>query len=382
MKVRFHENDGTQKPVKPEQNTMRAAQGNKKPISKIIGIMAAIALVIILSIWITRARSVHTYGIISSPLQEMRAPFYGEVQQITVQRGDYIKKGDLLLTIVMLPPTNERTAQQQLQKQLVVKKKSVQQDAQLELAKIKAKYDEAEAIRLSAIAKARIEVSKLKAFQDNKKADYEKTQEMFKMDATVAANVDAAQRAMQLAEHNLQQAKADHQLAIKKSNPYKQDLQRVHGNVGALSKGETTADIAVEQAKLDVLIARNEPQVQEFRAAFDGIVMEANAVKGGNVSPQELLVSIADPANIWLDAYVPVQKRSFVEIGREVTIFVPGDGESVTGQISGSKAAVVRTPEILQEKMPHTNTTIYNRVAITDPKGLLPGNIVKVMIHK
>lgn len=341
MKLTFQKKEHTQQPVKDAQVSMRDARSKKTPVLKYLGIIAALAVFSFAIFLIFKSGKVYTYGIISGQVQEIRAPFSGKVENLRVRRGDFVKKGDLLCSLVSQETEDEYAALKTLGEELLAKK-------------IKTGEDDGLTVR-----KAQIEVKKLTELYQSKKSLYEKQKELLRMDAAVRSTVDAAYNAMQLAYHNLEQAKVDlaNALNAEKGGP-------------------------LRQAEIDLAIARAEPKKIDLHAGFDGVVMEVKEVEGNMVGPQSLVITLGDTGNIWLDLYIPPNKASVVTKGRQFKAYLPAERAGITCTIDENKGVVVRTPELLLEKMPNINTSIYTRAIFLEPnsKMLLPGTIVRAAI--
>lgn len=341
MKITFQKSEHTQQPVQEAQVTMREARSKKTPVLKVLGTVAVVAALTLAGFLFFRGSKVYTYGIISGQIQEIRPPVAGKIAGLTLRRGDFVKKGDLLCAVSSQESAQEHAALGKLREELLARKMSTDQGDHL------------------SVQKAQIEVKKLADLYESRKKIYEKQKELHRMDAAVLSSVEAAKNAMQLASHNLEQAKVD-----------------LHKALG------TEKQSALPEAELDVAIARAEPKKTEFHAGFDGVVMEVREVEGNLVAAQGLILTVADISSVWLDLYVPPQNAAVVSKGRPVTAYLPGESAGVLCTMGEDKGVVVRTPELLLEKMPHTNTTIYTRAAFAEPnaKVLLPGTIVRAVI--
>lgn len=387
MKISFQKDDITQEPVTPAQVVMRNKPIRKRPILKLLILCMIVSLAAYAAYRLQRQRALYAYGIVAGPVQRIYGPFKGRIEHVLVHQGSYVKKGQLLFSIMPESPTGpvepeSATADESIRPDLLKARQARQtklERARLEIARQQEAFRRAEAERESAIAKTRIEVQKLTEFYAGKKKRYHELAALLKMDAAVSSQVDSAYNAMQLARHNLEQARIDFQLAQKRDNPYRLTLQMARLSYDALlheSSGNTSSGSAILRASTEPIKAL------PFYASGDAVVTTVNVNQGDFILPGQLLAVVANLEQRWLNAYVPASKATHIHKGQSATLYAADNLHGISGTVT-SRGVVVETPEALLEKMPDARRSVYVRIDFQTHAGqdILPGGIVKVVIE-
>lgn len=415
MKVKFHQTERTQTPVRQAQISMREARSPNKPVLRWMTGLMLLGLIVLAGMMLYRTRRIHTYGVVRAEIQELRAPFNGELRRIAVRPGDRVSKGDLILVLASMPASEaEISARRALRERLEERQESLTAEsearriqqiraAEAEIARLTAAARDAEAERRYQLEQARIEVEKLTRFHEDKKARYEHARTLLAMDAAVISDVELARSAMELAGYNLDQARVALALAEARANPYQDQLERAQADLETSRQAASEidfliekaraelefarqdfarAELGVEQGKIEVSIAEGEAQAIEYRALFDGVVTEVGASQGSVITPDELLVTIADLSQKWIDVYVPAKHSMWVAVGSEALLHIPGVRRPVQGVISGGGGAIVQTPPSIRDYAPKMPRSLYTRVDLESRIPLLPGNVVRVVIPR
>lgn len=401
--------------MRPAQQSMREARSRNKPLLPWFVLAVVVLAAAVAALVLYRAREVHTYGIVRAETQELRAPFPGEIRELAVRPGDRVEKGDLILVLASTAASPEElAAQKALQESLEQRAETLAEDAatrrtqeiraaQAEIARLTAAAREVEAERRYEVEQARLEVEKLERIHQSRKERFEKVKALQEMDAAVASDVESARTAMEEAEYNLRQAEVTLSLAQAKANPVGRKLDEAQARLEAI-EGEadqtdfllekaraelalaeqkySDSEIAVEQGKLAVSIAQTGSRAVEYRALFDGLVTQVATAEGSVVTPEELLLTVADTRREWVDVYVPPEDIGVIEQGRDVLLYVPGIDRPLQGTISSGGGTVVNTPQLLYDYRPRMKRSIYTRVDLAEAEMLLPGNIIRVVIPR
>jgi cobalt-zinc-cadmium efflux system membrane fusion protein len=70
------------------------------------------------------------------------------------------------------------------------------------------------------------------------------------------------------------------------------------------------------------------------RAAFDGVVLDANVIAGEVVERQQVLFTVVDPRQMWISLAVPAADVGLIRLGQEVRFRPDGSSRTVSGQIA------------------------------------------------
>lgn len=218
--------------------------------------------------------------------------------------GDRVQKGQL---IVQLDPTNYNRALE---------------NARLALQKAQANLDKLRADQQSALATARQNLASAEVAYANARRDLEAartnleaTQKLFDLGGASAQSLQSArdayakaQASLEIAQVNLNTAR---QALTLRSNANAQDLKN--------------AQIAVEQARLEVKNAEENLANTKIYAPFDGVVSEVNAQVGSigvgaTVSNSTALLTLIDDSSVNLPVQIDESEIAKVKVGQKVEV--------------------------------------------------------------
>lgn len=346
MKIRFHQTEQDQKAVKEAQKHVRQATARRWPFLRLIFLLIVVGIIAFVYFEMKRLNNVYAYGIASGEMENFYAPFDGTVNGMSIERGFRVSADDLLFEI--LPDQSDDLAE--------ARKRVLDS---IRVAREEAATDE-EARRTHAVDMAQIEVDKLIDFHNAKRVRYARLIELRRLDAAIQSDVAAARNEMELASHNLKQARLDLELA---------------------TRLDYATPFLIDEARMEETITAAIKSPMEFRASFDGIVLEVNEVNGSFVRAGRRIATVAATAGNWVDGYLPPQYMFEIQANREVLVYLAGNPEEpVKGVIRENSMAETKMPTILQDKMPTTRTAVYARIEVEDPDVLLPGGIVRIVL--
>lgn len=222
-------------------------------------------------------------------IREINAAFYdsGRIQQLLVQEGDKVHKGELLATLDdsrftdALIAANARAANQ---KQI--------------LAALLA------GSRPEQIAQAKAQMDALEAVYQNNQANYRRYATLTPGGAATIQQRDDARAAFLNARQNYEAAKQAYILAVK--GPRTEDI--------------AAAQAAYDEAKANAALAARQEQDTKLYAPSDGIIEERVQEPGDMTAPSTPVYIIALTNPIWVRAYVPEAELGRVRPGQEANI--------------------------------------------------------------
>ena len=129
---------------------------------------------------------------------------------------------------------------------------------------------------------------------------------------------------------------------------------------------EATAALAMARARLDEA---------RLSSPVNGLVLHKNVEAGETVNPGVSLVTLMNPADLWLRAYVPETDIGRVKIGQAARIAVDAfPGRRFEGAISEIGSEAEYTPRNVQTKKERVNLVFRIKIAVKNPDGVLkPG---------
>ena len=285
--------------------------------------------------------------------QELYFKASGRVSRVTAQRGDLVKKGDLLAELEMedlLRQVQQATIDlETAEAKLAEDEKSIQyavaraqhqvnmQQIQVDLARL-ALADAAERLKI-----AEIDLEKASIVRQRAQADYDRFawQQGFAASPQAAA-LQQADLDYQAAEARLAQetnAKTRHQLQLKLADENlalaKLALEEI-ADWGSPSEGISLHQKrAVERAK--IALDRLNAQVEEHRiyAPFDGILLSGNIRPADPQEAFEVVFTIGDPTQLVIAVYELADKRlDRIDEDTEITFTTYGhEDEPVKAQL-------------------------------------------------
>jgi RND family efflux transporter MFP subunit len=142
-------------------------------------------------------------------------------------------------------------------------------------------------------------------------------------DAALQDQLIAARSAARVTENALQVARAEEERSAKLAESgviTQRDFDRVK-----LARQQAEAQLSEAQARL----ALTQDQLNRTRitAPYDGVVSERQANAGDVVAPGTPLVTVVDPTSLRLEAAVPAEYASQLQVGTPVAFRVAGYGE-------------------------------------------------------
>jgi HlyD family secretion protein len=108
---------------------------------------------------------------------------------------------------------------------------------------------------------------------------------------------------------------------------------------------------------------------------LDGVVLHKNMEAGETASPGASILTLMDPGDMWLRAYVPETDIGRLVVGQPAVVSVDAfPGRRFEGAISEIGSEAEFTPKNVQTKKERVNLVFRIKIAVRDPSGALkPG---------
>jgi HlyD family secretion protein len=263
-------------------------------------------------------------GLVDADELAVSSQIAGRLQQVLVNEGDSVTKGELLATIV----PRELQADQSYYASTM---KSA--GAQVSVARASLKYQELQTRDQIRQAEANLSATEaqLKQARANlslAQANFKRTDNLFEQKIVSQQDEDQAQTNLQTAEANVeglqkQVQAAQAALALARSNA-EQITVREHEL--ASNRHQFAAARAQDQA------AQARLDYTEIRSPIDGLVTLRAALTGEVVNPAQPIVVMYDPDKLWVRADVPEMDIHLIRIGDRLPVRFPGGFER-TGSV-------------------------------------------------
>lgn len=233
--------------------------------------------------------------------------------------GDRVQRGQL---IVQLDPTNYTRALENARLTL--------QKAQANLDKLRADQASTQAANRQNIASAEVAYANARRDLEAARTNLQATQKLFDLGGASAQSLQSArdayakaQAALEVAQVNLNTAR---QALSLRNSANAQDMRN--------------AQIAVEQARLEVKNAEENLANTKIYAPFDGVVAEVNAQVGSigvgaTVSNSTALLTLIDDSSVNLPVQIDESEIAKVRVGQRVEVTLDAfSGETFEGKVT------------------------------------------------
>ena len=265
----------------------------------------------------------------TAPIQEVsiRAQVEGQLQRLSVDIGDRVKKGQILARLddeILQGALNQAKAEKAAQYSAIISAQSQVGDAQIKVqqAQLELQQAQADILRLQTSLAARIEEARLEAEQAQ--ADAERLQQLAEEGATAGQQAEQAlTRAKQTqqilrseqasAEQQISQAKTTAQTAAKLLRSAQAQVKIEQQQVAAAKAQADAQGALINQAK-----ARQSYAV--LRSPIDGKVLERSSDPGNLVQPGTELLKLGDFSRIKVRVEVSELQVSQIRPGQTVSV--------------------------------------------------------------
>jgi HlyD family secretion protein len=242
------------------------------------------------------------------------SPYAGQLEKLSVKRGQQVKTGDPLFT---LESGSEQAARDQAARQLG------QAQATLDDARKGKRPTEMESLEA--------QLKQANAALVLSEQEQARQEKLLKSGATSADDLDRARSTNDQNRHHVEQLEAD--IATGKLGLRDDQIAAAEAEVRARTAALAKADWDLSQKK------QAAPQ--------DGLVFDTLYYEGEWAAAGHPVVVLLPPPNIKVRAFVPETRIGSVHPGDEVQVFVDGVGEPMKGKVSFISPQAEYTPPVI-----------------------------------
>lgn len=281
-------------------------------------------------------------GAIEARQIDVSAKITGRIVELAVREGQTVTRRQLIARL----DTETLAAD-------VRRAEAALQAAEAQLADLRA------GSRSQEIEQARANLRNTVATRDWTERELRRTRELHGRDLVALQEVERARQAYEVAAANEVSARERLNLVEAGPRPHEVDAARAR----------------VEEAKAALAMARTRLDEARLESPVAGVVLHKNVEAGETVNPGVSLVTLMDPGDVWLRAYVPETDIGRVKIGQTATIAVDAfPGRRFPGAISEIGSGAEYTPRNVQTKKERVNLVFRIKIAVRNPDGVLkPG---------
>lgn len=388
MKIDFNGEKQSQPAVRPAQDRIKHARPPRVPVFRILVTLVIFGAIAFAGYKFYSMGTVYTYGVVSSQNESIIAPREGHVENLNVARGRFVARDEVMLRITPSMTPDEADAQARVLSEIAKSDatRNLERDTSIEMAE--REVERLEKLNTEEIAQreadyelARLETLKLKEFLDQKIKRLNKLKELFSLDAAIQSDIDTAENEVQLARRSHQQAQVTEKLTKSRSLTSESQLEVAKLQLDAAKKAPVVNTADLERAKFELDMSRDKQMPVDLVAVFEGLVLELEVTNGSYVKEGEVIGSMVQTDDVWIDAFIPSHQYDLIEEGSQAKVYIPGATDPIIGTISEKLGAVVRPPEILQDDLPRQTTTLYARIELPEGVSLLPGLEVRIVVE-
>jgi HlyD family secretion protein len=320
----------------------------------------------------------------------------------TVREGQPVERGQLLVRLDDAQPSAElrraeaalRTAEAQLRDLKAGARPQEIAEAEATAARAEAQLaDLLAGSRRQEIEQARAAVDDAAATREWTARDYQRTKDLFGRELVAAAEVDRMRQAAEVAV--AKERAAREKLALLEAGAREQEIEAARHAVraarervqllraGPRAEAVSAAEAQVAEARAAATLARARLDETRLTSPITGVVLHKNMEVGETASPGTSILTLMDPQDIWLRAYVPETEIGRLKVGQPAVIMVDAfPGRRFEGAISEIASEAEFTPKNVQTKKERVNLVFRIKIAARNPAGVLkPGLPADAEIH-
>lgn len=325
---------------------------------------------------------------------DVSAKIAGRILSLRVREGDRVTEGHLLVRLddAELKAEVERaeaalkSAEAQLRDLLAGARRQEIEEARATVDRAQSQLNDLLAgSRREEIEQAREAVRSAEATRVWTERDLKRAQELFAKELIAMQEVDRARQAYEVAVAQERSARANLQMV--EAGPRRDQIEAAR------------AQLKAARDHLDLLLAGPRPfqveaargQVSQARAALDlagsrlreaaivspinGVVLRKNREAGEMANPGVSILTLVDPTDLWLRAYVPETDIGRIKVGMAARITIDAyKDRTFSGKITEIASEAEFTPKNVQTKKERVNLVFRVKIAVDNPQGLLkPG---------
>lgn len=333
-------------------------------------------------------------GTIEALQVDVSAKVAGRISALRVQEGQAVTRGQVLafLDVAELDAEKRRaeagmrSAEAQLRDLQAGARVQEVNEARAQAARAQARLNDLLAgSRAQEIEQARAALRSAAATREWTERDYRRAQELFAKELIAAQEVDRARQAWEVAVAG--ERSAVERASMVEAGAREQEiaagraeLKAAQERLGLLLAGPRPDAVAAARARVaeaTAALALAESRLGEgtIVSPLTGVVLRKNLEAGEIANPGVSIATLADPADMWLRAYVAETEVGRIRIGQPAQITVDAfPGRTFPGMITEVASEAEFTPKNVQTRKERVNLVFRVKIAVSGSDGILkPG---------
>ena len=340
--------------------------------------------------WSTRQSRLEYSGTVETREIQAGSKVGGRVTEVPVEEGQFVKAGQVLVLFEANDLTARRAeAAAQAQQAQAMLERLLHGNRPEEIAQANAAAEAQRAQmhaaqagpRKQEIDQARADYSSAQADAANADTYFQRMQQLVQKDVISRQQFDDARDKRDAAQGR---AKAAQQrLALLEAGTRAEELeaaearyQQARAAAELARKGSRKEDIAGARAQLaaaKAAIANIEVSLREaeLTAPADGLVEVVSVRPGDLVPPGRIVITMLEPSQLWVKAYVPETDLARVHVGQPATIRIDGTTQSFNGHVGMVSSQAEFLPRNVQTSDDRQHQVFGVKVYVDNAAGVL-----------
>lgn len=275
--------------------------------------------------WITnRTESIVLTGIVDTDEVQVGPQVQGRIEKLLVQRGDTVKKGELLAVIQPQELKEDSAFYKSSEKQYAAQEVQAKADLEFLEAQTREEIRQAKA----SLAMHNADVTQAEANLDYAKRNLDRAEKLRATNANSVQDYDQARTNYNAARAHVESLQkqvraSEAALALAEANK----VEIASREAALASSLHHLAAARAQSRKADVVLGYT-----EIRAPIGGIVDTRVSLQGEVVNQGQTIVTLIDPDDLWVRADVPESYIDQIRLGDRLTVRLPS-GATRTGTV-------------------------------------------------
>ncbi|MFQ5897311.1 MAG: HlyD family secretion protein [Candidatus Methylomirabilia bacterium] len=333
-------------------------------------------------------------GTIEATQVAVSAKYAGRIAALLVREGERVRLEQLLVRLedeelragVRRSEAALRSAQAELRDLLAGARKEEIDEARAAVERARAQLEDLLAgARAEELEEARQTLGSATATREWAERDFGRAQELFAKELVAAQEVDQARRAYEVAVAQQRAASERLDLLLAGPRPHqvhaaRAQLKAAQDRLSLLLAGARPYRVEatraqVSQAEAALALARSRMNETRIIAPITGVVLRKNLEIGETANPGVSILSLVDPSDLWLRAYVPESEIGRITVGQPARITIDSfEDRAFPGKIIEIASEAEFTPKNVQTKRERANLVFRIKIGVENPEGILkPG---------
>jgi len=340
------------------------------------------------------APGVSVTGTIEATQVDVSVKIAGRITARLVNEGDRVTGGQVLVRLddgelaaeVRRQEAAVRTAVATLRDLVAGPRPEEIKEARATVARASAQVDDLVAgSRAQEIEEARAALRSAEATRQMKERERERIDELYRRELVAQQDVDRAREAYEVAAAQERSAREKLAMTIEGARRYqiegaRAELRAAEERLALLLAGSRPEQIEAArgqraQALSGLAMAQTRLKEATVVSPIAGVVLRKNLEVGETANPGVSILTLMNPLEIWVRAYVPEEEIGRIKVGESARVKVDAyPARAFAGRVSEISSEAEFTPKNVQTRKERVNLVFRIKIMLENPEGVLkPG---------